>query len=305
MGYMTAANQSQFIPELWAAVALGIFHDKAVMARLVHRDFEEVVSKMGNTVNVGERGTLVAQDKVAGSPVTLQSPTGSLHSIVLNKHKEVSFTVEDVAGAQGNPKNMFGYMFDGMKAISKAVDIDLLSLYASLSTTIANAGDITEATVRSAKRLLDDREVDDDGRFLVVDTSQAEALSLISRFTDADKIGVAGYIEKGAVGRIHGFDVMSDPRVRTSGTSPVYAYGLAFNRNAFALVTRPLELPASDLGVRALYAEQDGIVLRILYGYNLSYLGTQCTIDILYGCGVLRDTCGIVVRTHVTAVPTV
>jgi len=295
--YMTSSNQSAFIPEMWAAFALGIFHENAVMARLVNRDFEETIARKGDTVNVGERGILTAKDKEAGSPIELQAPAGSKHSLVLNKHKDVSFLVEDVTEAQSAVKNMIGYMDDGVKVISAAVDTDLCALYASLSQSVTKDGSIDEATVLAARRKLNHNQIPYKNRYLVLDDSQDQAMLQIDRFTSAEKIGIAGIIVEGAIGRIHGFDVLTDPRIVIAGTSPQQAHGLAFHRNAFCLATRPLELPPAGMGATGIYMEQDGVVIRLLYGYNMTYKGVQCSIDILYGCIVLRDKCGVDVIT--------
>jgi len=40
---------------------------------------------------------------------------------------------------------------------------------------------------------------------------------------------------------------------------------------------------------------ESGIVLRVLYAYNPTYLGVQVTMDVLYGVAELRDEAGIVV----------
>ena len=41
---------------------------------------------------------------------------------------------------------------------------------------------------------------------------------------------------------------------------------------------------------------ESGLVLRVLYAYNATYLGMQVTIDVLYGVKKLRAECGVTVQ---------
>lgn len=301
MSIITAENHSIFIPEIWVSMALGMLFDRCVMPKLVSTDFKDEISKQGNTVNIPERGVLTANDKTQGSPVTLQAPAGSLHSLVLNEHKEVSFLVEDVAEAQSSVKNMMGYLSDAMNVISGALDTSLLELYSSCSQVQENEGDITEPEILAARKMLNREQVPFEDRYLVLGDSADEQMLQIERYTDASKVGRAGMITEGAIGRIHGFDVFTDPRVIVTLASPAKEHGLAFQRIAFTLATRPLPLPPQGTGAQGVYAEQNGVAMRLIYAYNASYLGVQCTTDILYGCIVLRDKAAVVVESGYAA----
>ena len=48
-------------------------------------------------------GALTVNDKAANTAVTLQTPDDSAVSVTLNKHKEVSFLIEDIARAFARP----------------------------------------------------------------------------------------------------------------------------------------------------------------------------------------------------------
>ncbi len=287
-GTMGIANQNIFVPEIWASLALGLFHEGAVMARLVNRNFEPMVQRMGDTLNIPERGVLVATAKVENSAVTLQNPQGSQHQLLLNKHYEVSFLVEDILEAQSAVKNMLGYMIDSIKVLSKEVDSSLTALYTLAGNSVTETGAITEGGILEARRYLEVGEVQDNDRSLVIHPVQDEDMLAIERFTSAERIGRSGVISEGAIGRIAGADVFTDPRIVSTTPSETAYHAMFFQRNGLILATRPLALPPAGLGARGTYKEQDGVAMRMLYAYNASYLGVQCTCDILWGCNVLR-----------------
>ena len=63
-----------------------------------------------------------------------------------------------------------------------------------------------------------------------------------------------------------------------------YAANLAFHRNAFALVSRPLALPKGLADGQKSIVNYDGFGLRVIYDYNSQYKKDVVSIDML--CGV-------------------
>jgi hypothetical protein len=57
---------------------------------------------------------------------------------------------------------------------------------------------------------------------------------------------------------------------------------MAFHKNAFALVTRPLALPNG--AAKAAIINYDGFGLRVVYGYDINSKTDTISIDML--CGV-------------------
>lgn len=60
---------------------------------------------------------------------------------------------------------------------------------------------------------------------------------------------------------------------------------LAFHKNAFALVTRPLELPKGN--ARAAIAQYNGFGLRVVMDYDITHKKDIVSIDVLYGVKTL------------------
>jgi hypothetical protein len=67
---------------------------------------------------------------------------------------------------------------------------------------------------------------------------------------------------------------------------PSGSFNFAFHRNALALVTRPLALPNTSLGVRSAVGSYNDVAMRISMQYDISAQGTIVTADLL--CGVAK-----------------
>lgn len=68
---------------------------------------------------------------------------------------------------------------------------------------------------------------------------------------------------------------------------PAGSFNWAVTPNAIALVSRPLAIPPSDLGVKAAVANYDGVAIRVVMQYDSSIGGTRVNIDMLAGVAVL------------------
>lgn len=297
MANITVTEAAGFIPEIWAATALGKLKANTVMARLVNRNFENEIAKFGDVLHIPRRGTLSVNNKAANTVVTLQTPTADTVDLTLNKHKEVSFLVEDVAKVQANQNLMQGYIEDGIKALGEQIDSDLLALYSGFSTTPIDAtggsGGITAETVTEARRLLNSAKVPQDQRYIVWhEDAEAELLG-VEKFTSADFGDNGDAIREATIGRKYGFAHFMDQQVVVATSE---CKNLAFHRDAICLATRPLAEIPEGVGARSVVMEEDGIGIRVIYAYNASYLGVQVTMDILYGVAELRDNHAVVIR---------
>lgn len=296
---VNATNHADFIPEIWAAQALGYLKANTVMLNLVNRDYSDEVATDGDTINVPIRGNLTVRTKTAGGTVSSDSPTGDKKAITMS-HKYISFIVEDVAEAQSRPDIMNGYIADGMAMIAEDIDASLLALYSGFSATPIDAtsgvgvDDMTEA-----RRLLNAAKVPQQGRSIVWhEDAEAEVLQL-AQFTNAQNDPAnATALQLATLGRKYGFGHYMDQQVVVAGGE---CKNLAFHRDAMALVTRRLPDPPANTGVRAATMSEDGLGLRVLWGYSMEYLGIQVVIDLIYGAAELRDNHAVVIRSSEAA----
>ena len=78
-----------------------------------------------------------------------------------------------------------------------------------------------------------------------------------------------------------------------TGSAPATTHNLAFAKNAIGLVTRRLPQPLPGTGAIADYAELGNFGMRVMMSYAPNTLAQQFTVDVLYGCAVLRNTFGV------------
>ncbi len=269
------------------------------VAKRVRRDFDKEVASYGVAVQVPVIGALVANDKTPGSAITLQDATSTSKTVTLNKHKEATFIIEDIDKALSRNDLLQAYMGSAVIALVEKVEDDIFALYSGLSQNVGTYNtDITAAVVRLARKKLTDGKAPRDGRTLVLATKDISALMAAdSQFLlSANNTGDPSKIAEGIIGRYMGFDVMESQGVPLHDTNQTS--GMAFHKDAFALVVRPLgDVPAGMGAVSSTVSDPDsGLAVRAILSYNADKLGVQCTMDMLYGVTELRDAFGIEVK---------
>ena len=75
---------------------------------------------------------------------------------------------------------------------------------------------------------------------------------------------------------------------------PAGSLNLAFHRDAMTLVSRPLALPDSSLGVRTAVGAYNDVAMRVAMQYDISSQGTIVTLDLLCGVKVLDTNLGCI-----------
>lgn len=88
---------------------------------------------------------------------------------------------------------------------------------------------------------------------------------------------------------------LDQPLAKTAAAKSAYivnkVHSLAFHRNAIALVTRPLALPmgASNAAIMS----DNGLGVRVVYGYNQDTKTDTISLDVIYGIKTLDNTMAV------------
>jgi hypothetical protein len=300
---ITSSNVANAIVKLVAADALPALVGNLVMGNLVNRDYEPVLAQAGDTVNVPIPPTMVANNILEGGTVQTQNPNLGNAQIVLNTHVEATFQIPDITKVLAVPDLMKVYMQPAVAAIAERIESDLLSLYAGFTanTPVGTPGvTITEATIDAAETALFlAKEPPLEQKYMVVDAATYSAWRQIPRFSEFQNSGEAGLraIVDGSIGKIKDFFVFRSQLVPKTGSSPASTHNLAFTKNAIGLVVRRLPQPLPGTGAIAEYAELGNFGMRVLMSYQPNTLAQQFTVDVLYGCGILRNTSAVQVNT--------
>ncbi len=278
--HVTVTTAANFIPELWALDVIEAAEKNLVMAELVTR-FDDAAAGGGDTLHIPTVDEFDANDKTANTEIIPQANTEGTVTISLNKHKEVSFLIEDIVAVQAKQSLREIYTKKAGYAIAKAIDSDLLGLYAGLSQNSTPEGGIDAAALRAAILVLDAANAPLDNRALVISPTQKNVMLGVDEFVSMTYLGNQPDnvpTRTGLLGEIYGVPVFVSSNVISSGTSPsVVEHNLLFQKGAFAL--------AIQLGP------------RVQANYIPQYLGTLVTVDVIYGVAELRDPFAVDLQT--------
>jgi len=305
MGAITTTNVASAIVKLVAAEALPVLVGNLVMGNLVNRDYEPSLAQSGDTINVPIPPQMTANNinDATGGTVTLQNPSLGNAQIVLNTHAEATFQLPDVTKALAVPDLLKIYLQPAVAAIAQKIEADLLNLYAGFTTNapVGTAGTaITEATIDAAETALFLAKIPpSEPKYIVVDAASYSAWRQIPRFSEYQTAGDAGLqaLIDGSIGKVKDFYVFRSQFVPKTGTTTINTHNLAFTKDAIGLVVRRLPQPLPGTGAIAEYAEMGNFGMRVVMSYQPNTLAQQFTVDVLYGCGILRNAAGVQVNT--------
>ena len=292
---------SSFLPDLWSDEIVAAYKKNLVLAQFVRK--MSFKGKKGDALIIPNpsRG-MAAVTKSENTAVTLQNLAQSSITVNLDKHKEVSYLIEDIVEVQALPSLRKHYTDDAGYAMAKQIDDDLWELIKSLgngngssyvhnrafqfntSTGVLDAydadgtadiGAFSDVGFRRAIQYLDDADHPMDGRVLVIPPSARNTLMGIARYTEqgfVGEVGNANTIRNGEVGNLYGIPVV------VSSNCPVMETGV----KAAALLHKDWAVHIEQMSVRS---QQQ---------YKQEFLATLFTSDMLYGTKVLRTDAGVV-----------
>lgn len=284
-------DAANFIPEVWSDDVIAGYKKNLVLGNLVSKINHK--GKKGDIIHIPAPVRGAASAKAANNVVTLVTSTANEVQVLLNKHYEYSFVVEDIVEVQAMASLRRFYTDDAGYALATQVDSDIRDLAATWNSGTAYSGAVigsdgstaysgagagngaalTDAGLRRVIQTLDDNDVPMRDRFLVIPPIEKRRLLGITRFTEQAFTGEAGAgnsIRNGLVGDVYGIPVYVSTNVATieSLNSIPFRVALMFQKDSLVL------------------AEQMGV--RTQAQYKQEALGTLVTADRLYGTKTLR-----------------
>jgi hypothetical protein len=97
----------------------------------------------------------------------------------LNKHKEVSFIIEDVARAEARPDVMAGLRDRRGAGAAEQIGTDLLTLASRLTYSVGTYNERYRRVARSARKKLNDNKAPFDGRHLILSSKDEDSILVI------------------------------------------------------------------------------------------------------------------------------
>lgn len=274
-------------PDIIAREALMVLRNNAVMANLVHRDFSnEFVAGVGDTVTVRKPAKFEAKE--FASKIDVQSATETGVAVKMDKLLDVSFAVTAKELALDISDFSAQLLVPAMQAFADKIDSYLIGLNTEITNKVASPATIRDGVIDARAFLTKAAAPLKDRRFVYSTDTETELLKT-DLFVSAEKVGDEGTaLREASLGRKFGLDFYVDQNVDAASIA-----GLAFHKNAFALVTRPLAKP---LGAgKAEIVNYDGFGLRVVQGYDITTKTDTISIDMLCGVKVLdKDLAAVI-----------
>ena len=290
---ITVTEAAIFIPEIWAQSTLKNIYAKSAMIGAVSKDYSSELAAKGDIVHVQKRGLLHSHPKVANQAVHLNVPDASTVPVCLTDHQEVSFLVEDVAEAQATPSQIDGYTGDAAEVLATDIEDALCAIYTDGDYDAGHDlvwdpsdGDSKYESILAlrSQMVVENKLPESAPRYLVI-RDLADLLN-VDRFVSKDYLETNA-TQTGLVGQVLSYQVLESSQIIEEISPGGITHRLAFARNAISLVTRRLPDPPAGSGAKGQTVTADGVGMRAIMGYNMDYLGMQCTIDTLFGVKIL------------------
>ena len=267
-------------PNIIAREALMVLRNNAVMANLVHRDFsDEFVAGVGNTITIRKPAKFEAKE--FGGSIEIQDATEGNVAVKMDKLLDVSFAVTSKQMSMDIKEFSAQLLVPAMQAFADKIDKYLLELANGVTNKVSATEDVQNDVIDARTFLTKNAAPLTDRRFVYSSETEAKLLKN-PIFVSAEKVGDEGTaLREASLGRKFGMDFYVDQNADDS------IGGVAFHKNAFALVTRPLELPQG--AANAEVVSYDGFGLRVVYGYDIEKKTDTISIDMLCGVKTLDE----------------
>ncbi len=295
-GITELGTNDAFIPELWSDEIIASYKANLVLGSLVTHFNHN--GKKGDVIHLPTPTRASAAAKTENVAVTITANTETNVDLNINKHFHVGRFLEDNADLKGLSSWRMFVTDDMGFALASQVDSDLHGVAEGFQTGTTtnlsydtgviggdgttlytdatdNASKLSDAGIRRAIRTLDDANVPQSNRYLVIPPVEKENLLGLARFTEqafVGEVGMANSIRNGRIGSIYGVDVYVSTNCKTTLSNSNRAC-ILLHKTAMALVTQ--------------------LQIRIQNQYQLDYLGMLMVADTVYGVGELRNDAGV------------
>ena len=279
------------IPTIIAQKVLQRFGSYLSLAKTVARDSEYTTSKVGATIQVAKTGAVTAKDKVAGDNFTKQNPTATSTTVTLNKHKEVTFVIDDVTKVMESVDTQDKYATDGAIALAESVESAIAALHPQITATHTwnrSSATTIDASLLAVRKYFTDQKVPKlEQRYMYCDSTVFNDILGQDKYVRFDARGANSAIADGTLVKTYGLEISESQLIEVTG-SPVAYHNLAYTRDAFVLASRPLPAPMGFGGNASVVNDESvGVAVRSLFWFNADLGAHQLTLDLLFGVAVL------------------
>lgn len=285
-------------PTVIARRALATLYNTTVLGALVHRDYDsEFNGKVGDTITIRTPATFEAKVFDRATGIVLQDANEGSVTLALDTLLDVSFPVtsEDMSLRISDFANQL--LNPAMEAIVQDVDARLAETLVDAAESASGGGTATMMSSKAstvftgeagARAKLTRNKAPFGDRYTVFSPEGAGIALTDELFVAADKSGWTDALREGSVGRVFGFATFESQVFGLGSADRGQADGVAFHRDAAALVTRTLDAPMGVAASQMAVENYRGLGLRVVREYDITKKQDVISVDFLLGCKALR-----------------
>jgi hypothetical protein len=218
-----------FIPTLWSSKLNAKFYAATVFGEIANTNWEGDIKSMGDKVVINNIPTITINDYSVGTNLSYEVPTPNTLTLQIDKGKYFAFQVNDVLSMQSEPKLMDVFSNDASMQMKIAIDSTVLkgtfqggaaankgATAGRLSggfnlgtdnTPVSLAGTNILQTITAMSAVLDEQNVPETDRWLVIDPATRQTL-MSSNLAQAQFMGDSqSIVRNGKIGVIDRFTV--------------------------------------------------------------------------------------------------
>ena len=255
-----------FVPEAWSPASIVTREKRTVFSRLVNRQFESGL-KFGDVIHVPSVGDLAVRTKTANTAITYETVTETNTDVTISTHQYAAMAVEDILKVQANRDMFATYAGKIGYALDLAVDDVLAGLPDGVTNTVGTlAANLTYTNLLRARQYLNDADVPEDDRVIVVSPAEEAGMLEIENFINSNYTANNGATqrgmgEKGWIGSWMRMPVYVTTNVE--GTNAAGHDNVMMHKDAFALVMQMMPRFESQRDIDYLV---DKVASQQLYG---------------------------------------
>lgn len=292
---MTGTSLASNIPLLWGEKINEFFKLKLMMADFfVDRSSE--LADGGSTLYTPNLTEMSANAKTNATAVTLNAPTDTKITLVVDQWYEVSYAIEDREAAQVKHSYYIQerYAKNAGYTMAKKLEVAIATLFSGFSTTVgASTTNLADSEIRAAIAALESVGVDtsSDVAFFVSPNVFWKQIQNLDKFSLAINSPVNDPTAKTPKATLYGIPVYVSNNIQYVSGTTGRVNALA-HRDAIHFATSPL---GSGGSMGSSMTGKYGV--RVQSNYIPEYLSTLTTADLLYGVIENRDNAGVAIYT--------
>lgn len=263
------AKTGDLVPEIWAKELAANRVDNLVLWALINGQYQGEISQKGDVLHIDDLAE-IDDDTSTNASVTNRSTIDSLEvgqvDLIIDRYIRKAVGIQDVAAAQSAYALRAPYLERLGRFLDRAKDEEVYrKAVADFAHTVSAGAALTFNTIVDAASKLDESNVPQEDRFIVINGKGLADLRKVAEFTLYNHTGEAGIVKntKGIVGHIYGMPVYVTEAIKAQ--SGVFNF-LMFHRSAIIGATQNVPGVESD---RDKLAGIDYVVGSELFGVKV------------------------------------